>query len=105
MSRGPGRWQRAILEALQTREWIILGDILPAGSGRSARFACRRAAKHLRRAGQVELRWVQLGWYGDEVNDRAQGHMLVLRVGATVEARDLRRWGRHIISVSPKGSA
>jgi hypothetical protein len=29
MSRGPGRWQRAILERLQTREQFYLTEILP----------------------------------------------------------------------------
>jgi hypothetical protein len=30
MSRGPGRWQRAILERLQTREQFYLWEILPS---------------------------------------------------------------------------
>jgi hypothetical protein len=34
MSRGPGIWQRKILDALKTREYICLWDILPRGYGR-----------------------------------------------------------------------
>jgi Recombination endonuclease VII len=115
MSRGPGKWQRAILDELQAHEWIMLGDVLPPGSGRSARYACRRAAKQLRRAGQVELRWVRRRWWGTQLSERARGAMLVLRVGTTVNARDLMvnvslqnsgqihlgaATGRHALSVS-----
>jgi hypothetical protein len=53
MSRGPGRWQGAILEALQTRKCVWLWDIDPHASGRSARFVFRRAAQRLAEQGLV----------------------------------------------------
>jgi hypothetical protein len=74
--------------------------VLPPVHTRAQRFACRRAARQLRRAGQVELRWVRRRrWGHTELSERARGAMLVLRVGATVDARDL------MVSVSQQKSA
>jgi hypothetical protein len=58
MSRGPGRWQRAILEALEAHDYIFLWHILPRGHTRGQRFACHRAAQRLAKKGLVTLEWV-----------------------------------------------
>jgi hypothetical protein len=55
MSRGPGRWQRAILDALQAQDYISLWYILPRGHTRGQRFACRRAAQRLAQQGRVTI--------------------------------------------------
>jgi hypothetical protein len=55
MSRGPGVWQRKILEALTTQEYVFLWDILPRSHTRGQRFACRRAAQRLANRGLVIL--------------------------------------------------
>jgi len=44
MSRGPGKWQRLILEALDKEGWCIVYDLLPEDSRRSERTALNRAA-------------------------------------------------------------
>ncbi len=56
MSRGPGRWQRAILDALTASEWILLCDVLPPGPTRAQLLACRRAANRLEAQGLVQTR-------------------------------------------------
>ena len=55
MSRGPGVWQRKILDALATHEYVFLWDILPQYPTRGQRFACRRAALRLADRGLVTL--------------------------------------------------
>jgi hypothetical protein len=79
MSRGPGRWQRAILEALATSEWRYLHDLVPCkrkvrytwinaysekpkwgpsqywGLTASDRLAALRAAHTLARQGKIKL--------------------------------------------------
>lgn len=59
MSKGPGRWQRVILEALETRERVILRDLLPEGYKQAELSALYRAADRLRKAGKV---WICRGW-------------------------------------------
>jgi hypothetical protein len=58
MSRGPGIWQRKILDALASQESVGLWDIRPPDCGRSQRFACRRAAQRLADRGLVSLELV-----------------------------------------------
>jgi hypothetical protein len=58
MSRGPGKVQRAIIEALKTREYIFMSDIFPRYGGRSQRFVFRRAAERLAAQGLVSLEHV-----------------------------------------------
>jgi hypothetical protein len=56
MSRGPGVWQREILNALETQECIVLRDICPPERTGYQLAAIRRAAKRLARAGKVRIR-------------------------------------------------
>src|SRR5262245_28482180 len=78
MSRGPGKWQRAILEALQTREQFYLTEILPeptaATQSRRAfghmQMAALRAAQRLAAQGRIVLnatrRWTNRPhWTGE----------------------------------------
>jgi hypothetical protein len=53
MSRGPGRWQRLILEALGRWECFYLRAVLPAGDTRSDRLAVVRAANRLAAQGRL----------------------------------------------------
>jgi hypothetical protein len=50
MSRGLGRWQRAIQEALEQAQWVTL-----RGGSRSETVAIVRAARALERAGKCVL--------------------------------------------------
>lgn len=52
MSKGPGKWQRLILDELGRRSWVKLADLLPADHTRSDYVALMRAAHGLK---QVEL--------------------------------------------------
>ena len=52
MSRGPGRWQRAILDAVSEHGAAVLTR---EGSAPSDQNAVRRAAYALERAGRVQL--------------------------------------------------
>ncbi len=47
MSRGPGKWQRAILAELEGCEWFWLKKLLPQGYTRSDYHALLRAAHKL----------------------------------------------------------
>jgi len=59
MSKGPGKWQRAILEALETKDRVILRDLLPMDYTHADLSALYRAADSLRLAGRV---WVCRGY-------------------------------------------
>jgi hypothetical protein len=84
MSRGPGRWQRLILEALTTHECIFLRDVLPKEHTVSQRLACKRAARRLAQAGRVRTEGIpRHGWQLTDAGRRILGHTLVLRPGAT----------------------
>jgi len=63
MSRGPGRWQRAILDALQAQDYIFSWQILPRGCGRRERFVFRRAAQRLAEQGFVTLERMGIDLY------------------------------------------
>lgn len=60
MGRGPGRWQRAVLEACEGGGWVTTDDVLSkCGVGAhpttAARDALRRAMHRLADEGVVEL--------------------------------------------------
>jgi hypothetical protein len=57
MSRGPGKWQRAILAALAEREVFYLLDLLPPNHTKSEYNAASRAAIHLRDAGLIDMHY------------------------------------------------
>jgi hypothetical protein len=57
MSRGFGKWQRAILAALAEREAFYLVDILPHRHSKSQYNAVSRAAIHLRDAGMIDMHY------------------------------------------------
>jgi hypothetical protein len=68
MSRGPGRWQRAILDALESRPLLLpLSDYFrPALASRSDYRALLRAAHSLEAAGRCDL----LRLWSDDGPDR-----------------------------------
>jgi hypothetical protein len=55
MSRGPGHWQRAILQGLARWECFYLRAVLPPGHTRSDRLAVVRAAHRLAAQGRLQL--------------------------------------------------
>lgn len=55
MSRGPGKWQRMILEALEDRDFVIVCDLLPKDAKRAEQSALNRATHKLADAGKVEI--------------------------------------------------
>jgi hypothetical protein len=61
MSRGPGRWQRLLLNTLNERACFYVADLLPAGHSRADRVALFRAAAQLERAGRVVLVYFMCG--------------------------------------------
>jgi hypothetical protein len=84
MSRGPGRWQRAILQQLETREWILLRDVLPPEYTPTQVAACRRALKRLRAQGLVHSRRLrERGLTGEQ--RKILGASVVLRPGVELD--------------------
>jgi hypothetical protein len=62
MSKGPGKWQRAIVEAVnQKGGQMYLKEILPRRFTESDYQAAYRAAVTLRRAGKIALHTYLLG--------------------------------------------
>ncbi len=55
MSRGPGRWQRLILQTLRLESSVDLVDLLPKGYTASAYQAAYRAALTLEASGRIEV--------------------------------------------------
>lgn len=47
MSRGPGKWQRTIIAALESAQWIYVEDLLPPHPTRAEYVALLRAARGL----------------------------------------------------------
>jgi hypothetical protein len=67
MSRGPGRWQRAILDELQRREVFYVREVLPATATRSDQLAVIRAAHRLGSRGLLVVdverqHWTRAAW-------------------------------------------
>jgi hypothetical protein len=56
MSRGHGKWERAILEALERRATFYLTELLPTPHTRSQVSALNRAARKLANASKIETR-------------------------------------------------
>jgi len=57
MSRGFGKWQRAILAALAERPAFYLVDMLTSAHTKSEYNALSRAAIHLRDAGMIDMHY------------------------------------------------
>ena len=55
MSKGPGKWQRLILHALHSRNWVIVCDLLPEDAKRAEQSALNRAAHALGKLGNVDI--------------------------------------------------
>jgi hypothetical protein len=55
MSRGPGRWQRTILAALNEAENFYLVDVLPNGYTKAQYNAAHRAAMNLVDDGRISM--------------------------------------------------
>ena len=53
MSRGPGRWQRLILQRVEQGDWLYLVELLPEGYTNSQYQAIYRAACTLHDAGRI----------------------------------------------------
>ena len=59
MSRGHGKWERAILETLERVPAFYLTDLLPDPHTRNHVVALNRAARKLADTGKIEvMRWV-----------------------------------------------
>jgi hypothetical protein len=80
MSRGPGRWQRAILDELQRREVFYLREVLPATPTRSDRLAVVRAAHRLARQGRLVVDVERQHW-----QRAARGAVVVARPGVVID--------------------
>src|SRR2546425_8803506 len=112
MSRGPGRWQRAILERLQREAQFFLAEIVPPSAtrhdrSRSAQRAAMRAAHRLAQQGAIALDapgysagvgWSHYYWTGERWL-RLNG-LIIARPGtvinrwALIEAYDRRPLGQ-----------
>jgi hypothetical protein len=96
MSRGPGRWQRAILERLRQQEQFFLAEIVPMSAtphdpSRAAARAAMRAAHRLANQGLIALDnrgygWSHFYWTGERYI-RLSG-LIVARPGQVID-----RWG------------
>jgi hypothetical protein len=88
MSRGPGVWQRAILDALTQWECCYLRAVLPEGHTRTQRLAVVRAAHHLAAQGRLQMHT----WYTHPYPYRRTdtGHVVIHRpdVRPTVAAAE-----------------
>jgi hypothetical protein len=97
MSRGPGRWQRAILERLQHQEQFFLLEIVPPSApphdrSRSAWRAAMRAAHRLAKQGLIALDnekygWSHFYWTGERYL-RLNG-LIIARAGLSIDRRAL----------------
>jgi hypothetical protein len=77
MSRGPGRWQRALLECLEQSEIVNVGAVwkqLDRPATRAEEVAGRRAARELVRQGRARAIYLML----PTVNDGRRHPQLVL---------------------------
>jgi hypothetical protein len=62
MSKGPGKWQRMILDALEGREWLFLWELLPNPYAPAEYSALMRAAHVLRRKGAIKIVSKSFDW-------------------------------------------
>jgi hypothetical protein len=81
MSRGPGKWERAILEALERVPAFYLTDLLPDPHTRSQTVALNRAMRKLAGAYKIGVKywWLTIGggWSGYP----RSGFVTIYRVG------------------------
>jgi hypothetical protein len=82
MSRGHGKWERAILAALDRVQAFYLTDLLPTPHTRSHVVALNRAARNLVGVGKIE-KWT---WMSKRSTDH--GFVSVHRVGYPVRERE-----------------
>jgi len=79
MSKGHGKWERAILRALEQVPAFYLTDLLPDPHTRSQIVALNRAARNLETSNKIELvRW-PCRWSGS--GELPHGFVTVYRVG------------------------
>ena len=57
MGKGPGKWQRLILDNLEQRDFVVVCDLLQDTAKRAEQSALNRAAHKLADAGKVDLTW------------------------------------------------
>jgi hypothetical protein len=63
VSKGPGKWERAILEALDSAPAFYLSDLLPMPHTRAQIVALNRAARNLADAGKIATcHWLTRSW-------------------------------------------
>jgi hypothetical protein len=86
MSRGFGKWERAILQTLDQVAASYLTDLLPSRHTRSQVVALNRAARNLEDASKIEIvRWMTRA-------GTQHGFLTVYRVGyPTPERRHITR--------------
>jgi len=77
MSRGPGKWQRVVLSAIEAAPAVYLRHLLPDAAPRSAYVALQRGVATLRESGHVGTTLLD-NWR------RADGRLVVHRVGLRV---------------------
>lgn len=103
MSRGPGRWQRVLLDALARDNFDVHGvgatiwDHLGRPATRSEEVAARRAAKRIVETGQARAIYC----WANDVNGRRTHHLALTRPDSTkrgtaapLRAPDWITWGR-----------
>jgi len=59
MSKGPGRWQQAILHALEEHEAVVIAWL--AGPDRSDQVSARRACRALAASGRIRAGYLSVG--------------------------------------------
>lgn len=84
MSRGPGRWQRAILETLEAEGPFVLThpDFTTAEAS-----AIRRAATQLEKAGRIKLVSERVSGPAAQRGGRGAGRLVVHRADSPAESR------------------
>lgn len=88
MSKGPGKWQRAILAELEKREAFYLSELLPGQHTRANYVALLRAADRLPQAQAQVIRFTY--------STRQDGHIVIVRPGLAFDRSqyDQARWKR-----------
>ena len=78
MSRGPGLWQRVVLEMLERTPAVYVQDLLPVGYSRAQYSALLRAVSRLEELGRIEVTRYRC-WAA------SYGCVVVGRIGANVQ--------------------
>ena len=103
MGKGPGKWQRLVLDALVDSEWVAIHTLTPAPRTPAKRAAISRAAHTLARRGLIGVGVRTLPRMDgresvgrDGVRDELQ-HAIAFRLGCDPRHYDGRRgtWGPH----------